>query len=70
MKFIDKLKHKFAFHLFSIFGWVILYELYQIYNVDGGKIFFMFLIPFWGIILFVLLIILLVEHIVNHCFFI
>ena len=66
MKFIEYLKHKFAFHLFSIFGWVLLYEFYQMSKVDGGGIFIMFLIPIWGVILFALSIILLIEHIVNH----
>ena len=66
MKFIEYLKHKFAFHLFSIFGWILLYEFYQMSKVDGGVIFIMFLIPIWGVILFALSIILLIEHIVNH----
>jgi len=66
MKFIEYLKHKFAFHLFSIFGWFLLYELYQISQIDGGGIAIMLLIPIWGIILFVLSIILLIEHIANH----
>ena len=66
MKIIGYLKHKFAFHLFSIFGWFLLYELYQISQIDGGGIAIMLLIPIWGIILFVLSIILLIEHIANH----
>ena len=35
-------------------------------KVDGGGIFIMFLIPIWGLILFTLSIILIIEHIVNH----
>ena len=66
MKFVSYLKHKFTFHLFSIFGWLLLYELYQISKVDGGGTAIIFLIPFWGIILFTLLITLLIEHITNH----
>lgn len=66
MKFIEYLKHKFAFHLFSICGWILLYELYQISKVDGGGTFIILLIPIWGLILFTLSIILIIEHIVNH----
>lgn len=35
-------------------------------KVDGGSIGIILLIPIWGIILFTLSIILLIEHIVNH----
>ena len=66
MKFIEYLKYKFAFHFCSIFGWILLYDFYQMSKVDGGGIFIMFLIPILGIILFALSIILLIEHIVNH----
>lgn len=66
MKFIEYLKHKSAFHLFSISGWILLYEFYQMSKVDGGGIFIILLMPIWGIILLALSIILLVEHIANH----
>ena len=66
MKFIEYLKHKFAFHLFSIFGWILLYEFYQMSRVDGGVTFIILIIPIWGLILFTLSIILIIEHIANH----
>lgn len=66
MKFIEYLKHKFAFHLFSAFAWILLYEFYQMSKVDGGGIFIMLIIPIWGLILFTLSIILLIEHIAKH----
>ena len=73
MKFIAKLKNKFAFHMFAAFGWIIAYEFFKISNIDGGGIFIIIfgifiiiLISVWLLVLLLLSIVLAIEHIANH----
>ncbi|MDY6359142.1 MAG: hypothetical protein SPL73_01730 [Cyanobacteriota bacterium] len=66
MKFIAKLKNKFAFHMFAAFGWIIAYEFFKMSNIDGGGIFIIILISVWLLVLLLLSIVLAIEHIANH----